>query len=61
MEDKMVDLYLKQGEIRLALSVPKPTADKMSEIRSRNPEIWKDKELDLLEEAGKELDGATKA
>ena len=59
MEENFVTIYLTQGEgeneIRMCFEMTKTLADKMGEIRGRDPRKWDKRELDLLEEAEKEL------
>lgn len=58
MEKDMVAVYLTQGEglqeTRMCLELDKTIADKMGEIRSRDPQKWQNRDLDLLDEAEKE-------
>lgn len=59
MSKKIVAVYLTQGEglqeIRMCLELDKTVADKMGEIRSRDPQRWEKRDLDLLDQAEKEL------
>ena len=59
MKENFVSVHLTQGEgeneIRMWFEMTKTLADKMGEIRGRDPRKWDKRELDLLEEAEKEL------
>ena len=56
MSKETIDIYVTQGEIRFALSMPKEVADRMGEIASRYPTgTWSERGLDLVEIAEKEL------
>lgn len=50
-------MCLRQGEgpqeMIMAFEMPKVVADKMDEMRSRNPKIWEYREWYLLDEAAK--------
>ncbi|MDY6374396.1 MAG: hypothetical protein SPK61_04315 [Bacteroidales bacterium] len=45
-----------QGGMHLTVETTQRVLDKMAEIRSRNPELWKSKDLDLLDKAEEELE-----
>ena len=55
MHNEMIQAYLSQGSLGLAVTLPKAVADKMGELRSRDPLRWEDKDLDLLDEAERQL------
>ncbi len=42
--------------MHLTVETTQRVLDKMAEIRSRNPELWKRKDLDLLDKAEEELE-----
>ena len=51
----MARVSLSQDGLHMLVDVPKETLDKMNEIRSRNPEEWKGRTIDLHIQAEKEL------
>lgn len=57
-KDKII-ACLRQGEgpqeMIMELEMPKVVADKIGEIRKRNPKKWEHREWDLMDEAEKEL------
>ena len=57
MEDEeMVNVGIWEDGMHFSLAIPKSLDRKMSEVRSRNPELWKDRWFDLMNEAQKELE-----
>lgn len=55
MNDNMKMVDLKQGEgaeqIVINMIISQAVLDKMNELRSHNPKTWRNRDLDLLEEA----------
>ena len=56
METEQIILSMRQGGMHLTVETTQRVLDKMAEIRSRNPELWKRKDLDLLDKAEEELE-----
>ncbi len=56
MEPEQIILSMHQGGMHLTVETTQRVLDKMAEIRSRNPELWKRKDLDLLDKAEEELE-----
>ena len=56
MEEEEVNVGIWEGDMHFNLSIPKSVDEKMSEIRSRNPQLWKGRDFDLMQEANKELE-----
>ena len=56
METEQFILSMRQGGMHLTVETTQRVLDKMAEIRSRNPELWKSKDLDLLDKAEEELE-----
>lgn len=54
MDDKII-LSMYQGGMHLTIETTQRVLDKMAEIRSQNPELWRKKDLDLLDKAEEEL------
>jgi hypothetical protein len=59
MNKEEVTVWLRQGEgkdeIYMSVTMDKEKADLMGEIRGENPEMWKNRDFDLYEEAAKRL------
>ena len=59
MSEDMIIACLRQGEgqqeMIMELEMPKVVADKIGEIRKRNPKMWEHKEWDLMDEARRSL------
>ena len=59
MEKKLIDIDLIQGEgenqMQMYVDITIELAEKMGEIRSRDPQKWVNRDFDLLDEAKKEL------
>jgi hypothetical protein len=55
-EDEKVNIGLMSHGVHYNITVSKSIADKMGEIRGRNPEKWKDNQMELLLEAKKALE-----
>jgi hypothetical protein len=57
MSKDLIDIYVTQGDLYLALSVEKEVVDKRAEIAKRYPEgTFSERGLDLLKMARKELE-----
>lgn len=55
METEQVTVSMYQGGMHLTIETSRKVLEKMSEIRSQNPELWRKKDLDLLDKAEEEL------
>ena len=56
MEEEMVSVGIWDNGMHFSLQLPKKLADKMGEIGSKNPEMWEDRSIALMEEARKALE-----
>lgn len=56
MDEEMVSIGLWQKGRHFSIRTQKSVADKMAEIEAENPEIWEDREFDLLQEAHRRVD-----
>lgn len=56
METEQVILSVHQGGMHLTVETTPRVLDKMADIRSQNPDLWKNKDLDLLDKAEEELE-----
>ncbi len=56
MEPEQIILSMHQGGMHLTVETTQRVLDKMAEIRSQNPELWKNRDLDLLDKAEEELE-----
>lgn len=54
MDDKII-LSMYQGGMHLTMETSRIILEKMTEIRKRNPQQWERKDLDLMEQAEKDL------
>ncbi|MBQ6732050.1 MAG: hypothetical protein IJR06_02905 [Paludibacteraceae bacterium] len=54
MDDKII-LSMYQGGMHLTMETSRRILEKMTEIRKRNPQQWERKDLDLMEQAEKDL------
>ena len=52
-EQVIVSLY--QGGMHLTMETSRRILEKMTEIRKRNPQQWERKDLELMEQAEKDL------
>ena len=55
METEQVIVSLYQGGMHLTMETSRRILEKMTEIRKRDPQQWARKDLDLMEQAEKEL------
>ena len=55
METEQVIVSLYQGGMHLTMETSRRILEKMTEIRKRNPQQWERKDLDLMEQAEKDL------
>ena len=51
MEERNVELCLRQEGIRFLVAIPSMVADKMGELSKEEPEKWKNRDAELLLEA----------
>ena len=62
MNNDKVSVYLSQGGFRMSVQMPKAEADKMGEIRKRDPEgTWEERDMELHRQAQKELEEESSA
>ena len=55
METEQVIVSLYQGGMHLTMETSRRILEKMTEIRKRNPQQWERKDLELMEQAEKDL------
>ena len=61
MEERNVDLCLRQGKLRFLVKVPSMVADKMGELSQQEPEKWRNRDVELLLEAERVIENHKKA
>ena len=55
METKQVTVSMYQGGMHLTMKTSRRILEQMTEIRKKEPQQWKRKDLDLMKQAEKEL------
>ena len=60
MDERNVELCLRQGGIRFLVAIPSMVADKMGELSKQEPKKWRNRDVELLLEAEKVIENHRK-